>query len=252
MLKIVDFCHFSPTGSTRKSGELFCKGISESINAIDLFSRKPETALKGTLAVIAAPVFGGRIPAIAIERLKQLNGNGRAAVTLAVYGNRDYDDALLELNDAAAECGFRVVASAALIAQHSIVPEVGRNRPDARDAASIAAFARRVLEKLDGNAGDTVTVPGNRPYKQGMNMPVSPLSLPACSGCGSCVALCPTDAIRMEDGRPATDARKCILCMACAARCPEKARILPPLLQETMNEKLGALKSVRNENAYFL
>lgn len=56
----------------------------------------------------------------------------------------------------------------------------------------------------------------------------------------------------MNKGVPITDAGNCMLCMACVAACPEHARILPPPLQEQMNQKLGALSSVRRENEYFL
>ena len=40
--------------------------------------------------------------------------------------------------------------------------------------------------------------------------------------------------------------------MACTAACPENARVLPAPLQETMEQKLGALKDVRRENEVFL
>ena len=40
--------------------------------------------------------------------------------------------------------------------------------------------------------------------------------------------------------------------MACTANCPGNARILPPPLQEKMQQMLGKLKSVRRENEIFL
>ena len=39
---------------------------------------------------------------------------------IAVYGNRDYDDTLLEMKDILTERGFTVIAGLAAIAQHSI------------------------------------------------------------------------------------------------------------------------------------
>lgn len=252
MFKAVDFYYFSPTGGTKRAGEIFCRAIAGKANEMNLASGGMAGETDGALGVLAAPVYGGRIPALAIDRIRELNGKGKKAVLLAVYGNRDYDDALLELKDAACACGFIPVAAAALIAQHSIVPEVGAGRPDAQDEAYIAAFARKVLEKLDSGAETVVEVPGNHPYREGMNLPVSPVSLENCDGCGKCAALCPAEAIRLADGRPETDVQKCMLCMACAAHCPRKARILPPSLQASMNEKLGALKNVRKENICFL
>lgn len=253
MLNRTELYYFSPTGGTKKAGEIFCRGISENVELVDLGSRDAAARQPDSeLVVVAAPVFGGRIPAIVAEKLNGLDGNGKKAVTLAVYGNRAYEDALLELNDVLEERGFRVAASAALIAQHSIVPEVGKGRPDEQDREAILGFAQKVLDKVEPGAESPVKVPGNHPYKDGMSMAVSPLSLPSCVQCKKCVSVCPTGAIRLENDTVATDPEQCILCMACTAACSEQARILPPPLQEQMGQMLGALKSVRRENEFFL
>lgn len=252
MLKKVDYYYFSPTGGTKKTGEICLEILAEEIKRSDLASREwADFTPESELIVAAVPVFGGRIPALAAQKLKQLNGAGKKAVTLAVYGVRAYEDALLELNDLMTECGFQIIASAALIAQHSVVPEVGMGRPDEQDAAEIRAFAEKVLTVLDGGAETEIKVPGNHPYKQGMNMPVSPMTLPDCGLCGTCVEICPTEAVKVEKDTACTDVEKCILCMACVKACPAKARILPPPLQEQMNQMLLPFAEVRRENEFF-
>lgn len=246
------FYYFSPTGGTEKTGEIFCRAISETQKAIDLGRREKEVeAPEGDLAVFAAPVFGGRIPELVTKKLKKLNGNGKKAVTLAVYGNRAYEDALLELNRIVEGQGFQILASSALIAQHSIVPDVGRGRPDAEDRREILDFAQKVLDKLRTDPGEPVKVPGNYPYKESMRIPAPPISLPSCSQCGKCMQVCPTGAISLAEGEVATDAGTCILCMACTAACPQQVRVLPPPVQESMEQRLGALKAVRRENEFF-
>lgn len=169
-----------------------------------------------------------------------------------MYGTRAYEDALLELNDLAAECGFQVIASGAFVARHSIVPEVGAGRPDEADVAELREFAKKVLEKIEKGTDEVVQVPGNHPYKQWGGMTVTPMSLPTCLQCGKCAAVCPTDAIAFEGDTVQTSAEKCMVCMACVAACPEHARILPPPVQEMMNQKLGVLKDVRRPNEIFL
>lgn len=253
MLGRTDFYYFSPTGGTKKAEEIFCREISSEVQHIDLGQRgrEPEEP-KGELTVFAAPVFGGRVPEAATAKMKKLDGTGKKAVTLAVYGNRAYEDALLELNQTAEEQGFQVIASAALIAQHSMAPEVGQGRPDGKDQEEICEFAQKVLQKLEQPSENSVKVPGNYPYKPAMNMPVAPLSLDSCTRCGKCADVCPTEAISMEDTGAVTDPQSCILCMACTASCPEHARILPPPLKEKMEQMLGALKNVRRENEFFL
>lgn len=111
----------------------------------------------------------------------------------------------------------------ALIAQHSMAPEVAKGRPDEQDRKEILDFAVKILDKIKEGAGTPVKVPGNVPYKAAMNMPAVPVSLPSCTGCGTC-----------------------------EKACPEHARVLPPSLSERMGQMLGALKDVRRENEFFL
>lgn len=253
MFTMAELYYFSPTGGTRKVGLNVCEEIAASVKEINLGQK--DCAIEQPshdIIVVAAPVFGGRIPAVMADKLRNLDGNGKKAVSLVVYGNRAYEDALLELNHVLTKCGFQIVASGAFIAQHSIVPEVGQGRPDEQDIAEIRGFAKKVLDKLSDNVDSTITVPGNFPYKDGMKSPATPISLPTCTLCGACAEVCPTEAIFMENGTVATKTDHCILCMACTAACSQRARILPPPLQEKMGQVLGALKSVRRENEYFL
>lgn len=251
MLKLVDFYYFSPTGGTKKAGETLACEIAETVNKIDL-AKKTIDALSTDVVVVAAPVFGGRIPDIVSEKMAKLHGAGKKAITAVVYGVRAYEDALLELNDVLEYSGFEVIASAALVAQHSIVTEVGKCRPDETDLAEIRQFAKRILSEVEEGKMGIVSVPGNRPYKDRMKVPATPISLAACGGCGFCASGCPTEAISITGEGVTTDSEKCIMCMACVAKCPMHSRALPSQLQAGMEEKLGALKDVRRENEFYV
>lgn len=252
MFNTVQFYYFSPTGGTKACGECFCMAIANKVTAVNLGLEDADFNGDCDLAVFAMPVFAGRIPAVAAQKLAALNGNGMKAVTLVVYGVRAYEDALLELNDVVKAANFTVVASAALVAQHSIVPAVGQGRPNEEDKASIAAFAEQVKEKLASGNEEVVSVPGNFPYRDAGNMPFTPICLPECGKCGACVTVCPAKAMVMDEEGVKTDVDTCILCMACTAVCPKKVRVLPAPVQENMNEKMAALVSVQRENEYFL
>ncbi len=253
MFASLDVCYFSPTGGVKKVAGTLAAALAETITPHDLGSKLPPAKGDADVALIAAPVYGGRIPSLVAEKVQQLAGAGRKAITLVVYGNRAYEDALLELNDCAEAAGFTVVASGAFIAEHSVSRAVAAGRPDAQDAAELQAFAADILAKLEAGKAGTPTVPGNRPYKAGMNAPFTPIFLPNCGQCGKCVRLCPVGAIsRDENGHLVTDAAKCILCMACVACCPRKARILPPPVQAAMDDKLRPLIGIRRENEFFL
>lgn len=241
--------YFSPTGGTKKVSSIFAAAVGKEVIWHDLGDK--QTAIEqpqGELIAVAAPVFAGRIPSVVSEKIKMLCGKGKKAVAIAVYGNRAYEDALLEMHGILMQAGFMVMAAAAFVAQHSIVPEVGAGRPDAEDIKEIRAFAEAVKNSA---SAENVQVPGKRPYKPEMKVAAAPLSLPSCTACGACAKICPTDAIANEDGKMVTDAAKCILCMACIHACPKQARILPLPLQQKTDNMLAAFKDVRNKNEVF-
>ena len=135
---------FSPTGGTEKVAHIISRQWSESTTKIDLSDFKTDFSGcaigKEDRVLIAMPSFGGRAPAVAIERLKKIAGNGAKCTLVCVYGNRAYEDTLAEMEDAAKACGFHVVAAVAAVAQHSIIPQYAANRPDASDEKQLAEF----------------------------------------------------------------------------------------------------------------
>lgn len=116
---------FSPTGGTQKVADAFTSGLGASVEKIDLSDPKADFAAvslaKEDIAVIAVPSFGGRVPALATERLEKIHGNKARCVTVCVYGNRAYEDTLIELSDTVKKSGFQVIAGIAAIAEHSIM-----------------------------------------------------------------------------------------------------------------------------------
>lgn len=209
---------------------------------IDLCSPvEPQEMPAGAPLLAVVPVYGGRIPAIAAQRLLALQGNGNPAIAVVVYGNRAYEDALLELKNVLTEAGHQVIAAAAFIAEHSIIRSIAADRPHADDLARAVEFGAAVEARQKGEL-TTVDVPGNAEYRPLPQMPATPLVTDACGGCGMCAHKCPVGAIPLSNPR-STDAAKCILCMRCVAICPRKARILPPPMVEAFTARLNAVAS---------
>ena len=126
----VSALYFSPGGSTRSVARSVAGGISGEARDFDFTSRAEAAAFgERDLVIIAAPVFGGRIPEVFSRFLDSVSAKGAPAVVLAVYGLRAYDDALVELADRAKARGFRVIAAGAFIARHSMAPEIAAGRP---------------------------------------------------------------------------------------------------------------------------
>lgn len=183
--------YFSPTGGTKKAALYLAEGLGKEVKEVDLSAPDFNGAefKKDDLVIVAAPAFGGRIPALMAERLKCTAGKGAAAVTAAVYGNRAYEDALVELNDALEEQGFEPFASAAVLAEHSMVREVAAGRPDAKDHEELSGFGAQILKKLEAAEITRPQVPGNRPYKEWKKMPAVPVNGSGCTGADSAPTL---------------------------------------------------------------
>ncbi|MBE6175802.1 MAG: 4Fe-4S ferredoxin [Rikenellaceae bacterium] len=217
--------YFSATYTTKRVVEAVAKNLSDEITAYDITNEASTDAVAipaDELVVVGMPVYAGRVPAMAAERLRRFRGDNTPAVVVAVYGNRHYDDAVLELHDLMTEQGFRTVSAAALIAQHSIFPKVGKARPDAEDMADIKLFAERSAELIAKGFGK-ISLPGNRPYKVPGGIPIWPTASKKCAACGACARLCPTGAIDPTSPK-SVDKTKCIKCGRCIVVCPTKAR----------------------------
>lgn len=250
---------FSPTGTSKKIAAAVARGIASragedpaeaaALKTIDLTHAAAQSATlpADTVAVIAAPVYGGHVAPTAVKRLETLRGAGTPAVIIAVYGNRAFEKAAAELAELASRQGFVPVAAAAFVGEHSYSTDaapIAAGRPDAQDLAQAAAFGAAVRQKL---AAET-PAPIDAAKLKDLRTPLLPMLrfirfvvgyrrrqkknpvvyLPAgdagrCTHCGRCAAICPTQAIARGD-EVHTDPARCIRCCACVKGCPVGAR----------------------------
>lgn len=241
---------FSPTGGTKRSADLLSAAWSEKTE-IDLMDRKADFTKIFTeedICLVAVPSFAGRVPAVATERLKKMQGGGAKAVAVVVYGNRAYEDTFVELEDTLKDRGFQVIGGAAVVAEHSIFREYAAGRPDEEDALQLKEWSQKLKAKAE--KGGEVSFEGDRPYKPLGAIPMIPKA-EICQNCGKCVSRCPVGAISMADPKK-TDAEKCIVCMACVAECPIQARKVDPAILAGAKERLKAGLEGRKENELFL
>ena len=234
----VKLIYFSPTGTTQKVLESIAEGIAvEDVAYINL--TPPEKAqqkippFSAELVIIGAPVYGGRLPAVAINRFKQLKASKTLAILIVVYGNREFEDALLELKNLAIELGFNPVAGAAFIGEHSFATKdvpIANGRPDILDVQKAIDFGAKIKDKIAALQSPDVQmdleIPGRFPYEGGpRSMTVAPVTKEeTCTVCGTCASVCPTAAISIN-GSVATEIKLCIRCCACIKNCPTGARV---------------------------
>lgn len=232
--------YFSPTHSSKKIVRAVACAVAPMIDKViiehDLTfpdgRKKKLSCHEDDTLLLAFPVYAGRVPRPLLGFLAELEGKGGAAVPVAVYGNRHYDDALLEAVDILQQQGFTVPAAAAFVAEHSLTAKVGTGRPDAQDMAAVGDFSLAVGAAVLAACPKSVTVPGKRPYRA-LPPPADlrPGTLESCTQCMLCASNCPMQAISLEDATKVSQG--CIRCCACVRSCPESAKYFDqdPVLQ---------------------
>lgn len=253
----IKLVYFSATYTTRKIVRIIAEQIGKEKTEYDITQTSSDEDItfgKDDLLIVGMPVYAGRIPAKASDALAKFKGNNTPAIAVAVYGNRDYDDALLELKDLVEGNGFKVISAGAFIAQHAIFPLVGANRPDESDLLKIRLFADESMERLnaitDISSCPDVKVKGNNPYKIPGKIPLTPKGNRKCDKCGICVKLCPTRAIPKDSPRK-TEKALCISCGRCIVVCPQKARHFGGLLYKIAGAKFVKANVERKEPECF-
>ena len=215
---------FSPTGGTLKCARLVAEGMGRIIKEIDLTDSAFEEAhiSSSTTALFAFPSYAGRLPLPLRERLGRIKGDDGDAVLVAVYGNRDIDDTLIEGADIVSENGFRIKACVSAVAEHSLVRTYGKGRPDEKDARELSMFGKRIAMH-DSYLRE---FPGNRPYKESKRSSIEDYSK--------------------------VDPSKCISCTRCIAVCPRGAKHIDKEIIDNIDAMLSRVAAERKENALFL
>lgn len=239
MKRVITF-YFSPTGTTEKIVMEIANNLAEKESCCILNhdftlpngrTEYPDF-MEGDIVVAGVPVYAGRVPNVLLKYLSGLKGNGARAVAVVLYGNRDYDDALLELRDILNNAGFSVIGAAAFIGEHSFSYKLAKNRPDMTDLEMAADFANRLSLYVESAPKD-LYISGNPDYKEYYKpmdedgntvdiRKVTPKTKDTCIDCKICARVCPVGSIPEDNVKILTGI--CIKCGACIKKCPVQAK----------------------------
>ncbi len=243
--------YFSPTGATKTVIENISCGLGqndpERINLSDVeargnfFSNFEPLVNNTDFFVIGLPVYFGKIPKFLIEQFGKINGNGKLAVAVVVYGNRGFGIALNQLVSLLNKSNFKVIGAGAFIGEHSLSSQfpIALGRPDEHDISLATKFGEQIYENRDTlKEIKKKDVPGKRDILLRMTpeMPPKPtIDLAKCDDCGICVQSCPMGIIDSETKLYKSKAAEklCLGCMSCVKKCPQGAKSVDfsPLLK---------------------
>jgi len=120
----VQCVYYSATRTTQKILNRVAMGTGmKLLEPVDLTNAKTRNEfdgkVEGDLVIVGTPVYEGSVPSIATGPLSKLEGKGKWAVPIGVYGNRSPEDYVSELSGLLRGKGFKIIAGAEFVAEHS-------------------------------------------------------------------------------------------------------------------------------------
>ncbi len=237
--------YYSATGNTCKAVENVAQTLAEllgiPVHTIDYTLPAVRVQTQEfhdkALVIVGSPVYAGRVPNKMLPYFQtQLTGNGALAVPMVTFGNRSFDNGLMELRLELEAHGFHTIAGAALPCQHAFSAALATGRPNPEDIQALKDFAGKIADKIAALACPPapISVPGDNPVgpyyrplgidgQPAVFLKAKPKTNPEkCNHCGICAQGCPMGSISLEN--PTEVPGICIKCQHCIHTCPNGAK----------------------------
>jgi ferredoxin len=256
MSRAIHLVYFSPTGNVRRtllaiSEGAGCEAVEHDLTPFDArwakYSFGPED-----FAIIGMPVYGGSIPANAVEMFRCLSAENTQCACVLSYGGFGYGESLVELRDRCIKKGFAPVGAAVFVGEGAFSSASTAGRPDPADLDAMREFGRSLASKWRaGGERKELGIEGSRDRTRLEPPSLGPKTGAACNSCGECARACPMAAINPAD--PAeVDSCRCIKCYRCVRLCPRKAKFMEDEDFERLASSLGSRNDARKEAELFL
>lgn len=236
--------YFSGTGTTERLVKKLADSLGKRLGAerenIDFTPKHSRERgyifSQEDLVVFGLPVIAGRVPNLLLKFLGTIKGNGALVIPIVMFGNRNYDDALIELRDILITDGFIPVGAGAFVGEHSFSNKLAKGRPDEQDFEMVEVLADKIVENIKTKKylNEKLYVKGESPYRwyyQPRDSKGNPIDIrkvkpktdmEKCDRCGVCAEICPMLAIEKESIDIVSGI--CMKCCACVKKCPKGAK----------------------------
>ena len=246
--------YFSPTRTTKSVLQTMLSQFDFPKIEIDLtpYENRNNEYLFGEsdLVIMGVPVYGGRVPSTAENRIRLMKGYNTPIVLVVTYGNVHHAGSINELQQLVCANGFIPIAAAAIVSEHNVTKGIATGRPNEQDFKEMNAFIRQINEKVSYlNCFESIAIEGKKSSHQRDMLPIKPHGNKKCVSCGICGKLCPTQSI--ANPRKTADAT-CIRCMRCIKICPKKARTYGKLKEITAKCFLKIVSHGEKQSAFFI
>lgn len=149
---------YSATGNTEEVVTAIAEKIAEKLGGsmeICNFTlpggrTEAQTYAPSELVVFGTPVYAGRVPNKMLPVVQNnFKGEGALAVPVVTFGNRNFDNGLIELRNELENNGFHTIAGAGFAVSHVFSDKIAPGRPDEADREIMMQFAEAVAEKVE-------------------------------------------------------------------------------------------------------
>ena len=228
--------YFSGTGNSKYVARRLADALGEPLCSMNDRIKSGDTTPveTGKRLIIVTPTYAWRIPRIVREWLLSTVLTGAKQVWFVMTCGSEIGNAGKYNHALCQEKGLTCMGTAQIIMPENYIAMF--NAPQAEEARQIVAKAEPDIDRVISaiSANQAFPQPRSNLYNRFMSGPVNPIfysffvkanaftSVDACTGCGQCARLCPTNNITIQNGKPVWGG-DCTHCMACICYCPTEA-----------------------------
>lgn len=228
--------YFSGTGNSAYAARRMARALGDNLCCLTdrIRSRDTSPIETGERLVIVTPTYGWRIPRLVRQHLLASELRGARRAWFVMTCGSEIGSAQRYNRELCREKGLTCMGTAQVVMPENYIALF--RVPGVEESRQIVARAEPDIDRAIAAlaAGEAFAPPRNNLYDRVVSGPVNPVFYAlvvkdrafaagaACTGCGRCAQLCPTNNIILRSGKPVWGGN-CTHCMACISYCPTEA-----------------------------